>query len=156
GLAMGEIEDFYSHATPIAMNNRPIQTPAKRGDVWMLELDPKNASGYRMRNVDLDTIRIPDGKYDYVIPFRHPDRIALMPTRTGGRGFGMGHTSMTQTTPGHADDVLYAGDISFDRGTLTQWSNQSGHYLPDTDLIDSNLTPTVKQLLPMSKFTARE
>ncbi|MFX2610791.1 hypothetical protein [Enterobacter mori] len=58
-----------------------------------------------------------------------------------------GHTSLSMRR-----DVLFAGEILFNHGMLVKWTNESGHYAPEADLIESNFLPHIQRLLPLDKF----
>jgi len=58
-----------------------------------------------------------------------------------------GHTSITKWKP-----VLFAGDMTFNNGTLTTWTNNSGHYRPPSQLRRTNLSFNIKRMLPEHLF----
>jgi hypothetical protein len=80
-----------------------------------------------------------NGGYCFVVLVAKPRRILLAARATGGH-----------TTISHGAGVLYAGELFFDNGALTNWNNDSGHYRPD-----ELLKRQVEHLLPLEKFTPR-
>ncbi|MEW7314518.1 hypothetical protein AB1E22_17750 [Buttiauxella gaviniae] len=58
-----------------------------------------------------------------------------------------GHTSITKWKP-----VLFAGDMTFNNGVLTSWTNNSGHYRPSAQLRRCNLSAKIRKMLPDHLF----
>lgn len=87
---------------------------------------------------------VANGEYVFVIPVSNPSQVWM-----GERANG-GHTAISRGA-----DVYYAGQVGFENGQITQWSNDSGHYTPKQDLhrqLGNTSIAMLENLLPRDKF----
>ncbi|TDN64599.1 hypothetical protein [Scandinavium goeteborgense] len=93
-----------------------------------------------------------DGHFLFVVLADEPHKlycgVSAFKVKAQNKDFVVaGHTSLSKRA-----DVMYAGDIIFVRGTLQEWTNGSGHYLPPARAHHTNLLPALRRLLPVTKF----
>jgi hypothetical protein len=145
----------YSHQlsgtiTPISMKSKDsakaLGVPVGGVDNLVLKLATKKASGSGTKKKEkrnfLAVTRV-DGKYVTDSPgtdgSRHPDgkyifiRMMNGELRLGSAKDG-GNTAHA-TLSSLSLDVMYAGEIEFDKGRLSWFSNKSGTYLPEAGLV---------------------
>ncbi|QIU88441.1 RHS repeat-associated core domain-containing protein [Yokenella regensburgei] len=127
------------------------QKSVDKRSLYTVEIDIKKPSRLNFRNIESGEVIHPQkGAYDFIIPSEEPNKVYVMPQREG-----VGHTSMTQVVG--ASSLRYAGEMVFNSGRwrpvkLEFWLNSSGHYLPQAEFIDTNLTPWTRRILPLDKF----
>lgn len=135
----------------------PLQAPANPSQI--LELRRLDANNYSLHSVRSRGAILPppNGRFIFVIPTSSPGKVycGTVKVYRGAYAPGLiepvaGHTSISK-----GRDVLFAGEIHFNNGALIKWSNYSGHYTPAAALIDSNMIPAIKLLLPHDKFERR-
>lgn len=96
---------------------------------------------------------VPHGKYMFVILTTSPGQIycgAPWDSWAASQQFippVSNHAALAGTLK-----VLFAGELEFSRGELIQWSNNSGHFMPDVRDLFSNTLPVVRRLLPLERF----
>ncbi|MDQ1593123.1 MAG: hypothetical protein QOG71_3750 [Pyrinomonadaceae bacterium] len=100
---------FYPNLHPGAA------VPVERSNIFTLD---SFANQYRLRRNDSHTVNVPNMKYNFV---RNREGQMLLHNRYR-------HPSLAE-----GQQVLYAGEVFFNNGTLQWWSNGSGHYQPDAD-----------------------
>ena len=136
---------------PLRVGNPRHQSPASSSQVF--ELQRLSAQSYYLLPVDPSSVHVPavDGAFLYVILANDPGRIYCgVPSGAPGADRALtieGHTSLSQRA-----DVLYGGELLFERGRLLAWTNASGHYLPPASMRQTNLIPAVQRLLPDDRF----
>lgn len=137
----------------------------------ILELNRNSGFDYTVRSLDPNDTRpfTPDGAYAFVIRAEEPDKVYVGSMNKGltpqGKRYPFirhtnpdwvgGHSALTnglKTLKGGTTDVLFAGELYFKNGHVEFWTNGSGHYQPPTELRDTNLTATVKRILPNDKY----
>ncbi|EQA1624983.1 hypothetical protein V5K00_RS23205 [Enterobacter asburiae] len=132
----------------------PLQEPAE--ECQIMELHKLSFDKYffsSLNNNENKKFPQPNGRFIFVIPSFSPGKV-YCGVPNGYRTFAsefikpiQGHTSICKK-----QNVYFAGEILFKNGELLEWSNNSGHYMPEAKLVFSNLIPAVKLMLPMSKF----
>lgn len=146
---------FSAHAAiqPIPLVNHAPQTPARKGQIF--ELQQHSNEDYYLLPTCAENPTLPpvNGVFLYAILANDPTRIMVGAPygsiTVDNDTFGIqGHTSITDR-----QDVLYAGEMRFEHGKLTLWTNNSGHYAPAAELRHSNLLPAIKKLLPDTLFS---
>ena len=101
--------------------------PVDRDSVFRLDYF---ADQYRLHKLNNRGAYVPNLKYNFVR------------TQTGDM---LLHNRYRHPSLAEGKQVLYAGEVSFNNGSLNWWSNGSGHYQPDED--------SAKQAgLPMDQF----
>ena len=91
---------------------------------------------YRLKNLQSGEIQIANGPFVFVVPVATPYRILV------GQRIHGGHTAISR-----GSDVYYAGEMTFVKGQLKEWKNESGHYLTS-----GGLQTQIRNLLPLDKF----
>ena len=76
------------------------------------------ANQYRLRKVNSHSVNVPNQQYNFVR------------TREGEM---LLHARYRHPSIAEGKQVLYAGEVFFNNGTLEWWSNGSGHYQPDSE-----------------------
>lgn len=107
----------------------------------------KNGKRYFIYNRVLNKMATPKGVYIFVIRSWEPGKVYC-----AHMGTIDGHTSMVRNSGSEIGSVLFAGELLFDDGILLSWNNGSGHYRPDASLIQTNLLPHIKLMLPEPLF----
>lgn len=100
---------FYPNLHPGAA------VPVDRSNIFSLD---SFANQYRLHRADTHSVNVPNMKYNFV---RTREGQTLLHNRYR-------HPSLAE-----GQQVLYAGEVFFNNGTLQWWSNGSGHYQPDAD-----------------------
>ena len=88
------------------------------------------ADQYRLHQVHSHGVNVPNQQYNFVR------------TREGEM---LLHNRYRHPSIAEGKQVLYAGEISFNNGKLSWWSNGSGHYQPSAD-------DAAQASLPMDRF----
>ena len=93
-----------------------------------------------------------DGVFMYAILANYPQQVMV------GANYSNSSISKAQAVEGHSSitlrgDVLYAGELEFFENRLIYWNNESGHYVPPSEMRHTQLTPNVRRLLPEELFT---
>ncbi|MFQ6288576.1 hypothetical protein ACLMPM_24790 [Yersinia enterocolitica] len=132
----------------------PLQEPAELNQI--LRLHKLSNADYFFTPIATNqniSIPKPHGRFTFVIPSFSPGEVYCgVP-----RGYRTSASDIIKPIQGHTSickdqDVYFAGELNFRNGKLENWSNNSGHYMPDAKLALSNLIPAVKLLLPIDKF----
>lgn len=89
--------------------------PVERSNIFSLD---NFASQYRLHRAGTHSVNVPNMKYNFVR------------TREGEM---LLHNRYRHPSLAEGQQVLYAGEVFFNNGTLQWWSNGSGHYQPDAD-----------------------
>jgi hypothetical protein len=89
--------------------------PVDRSNIFSLD---SFANQYRLHRAENHSVNVPNMKYNFV---RTREGQTLLHNRYR-------HPSLAE-----GQQVLYAGEVFFNNGTLQWWSNGSGHYQPDAD-----------------------
>lgn len=142
------IESVLKHRVQIVdilVKHLLYQKPALDSQIYELR---KHGSRYFLFNRVLTSMSSPDGIYIFVIRSWEPGKVYCAPIDSVG-----GHTSMTRYTPLVIGSVHFAGELQFENGYLTRWTNGSGHYQPEAVLVKTNLLPHVSLMLPETLFT---
>ncbi|MGU3307793.1 hypothetical protein ACLBW8_16165 [Pseudomonas sp. M5A4_2d] len=146
-------------ATPeqiVELKKRP------NGVYTLMTQDSKGAAPYMM-----------DGAYAFVVRADEPNTVYLGSMNGGLTPEGKiypfnaqtnaewveGHSALAnglRSLKGGTTDVLFAGTVYIEKGEPTFWTNSSGHYQPPAELRRTNLTPTVKNLLPEGRFVEED
>ena len=141
--ALAPIPEFYGP--------QGRQEPADPRHVFELR---KNGGDYSLHATDARATFIPqvDGMFIYVIKASDPGRVYVAIHRGTAapalRQYGVeGHTSID-----NGNDVLYAGELSFNQRRLVGWDNSSGHYRPSDAARHTNMLPVVRNMLPAHSF----
>lgn len=95
---------------------------------------------------------IPNGKYDFIISKKDHEVYCYVRTKEhqhSGSLYNNGHYAVSFM---FNSEIIYAGDIDFDRGELIQWRNASGHYKPREDAHLIVFNDYLKSLFPNDKF----
>lgn len=118
--------------------------PVDRNNVFKLDA---LTDQYRLRRLNSHFVSIPNQRYNFV---------------TTTRGELLLHNRYRHPSLAEGQQVLYAGEASFNNGKLDWWSNASGHYQPDDDYAKQAALPmerffTYQQILKgeHKKITAR-
>jgi hypothetical protein len=137
----------------IAVGNRRLQAAARPSQILELQ---RQGGQYYFLPIDPNTRHLPpvEGAFLFVILADDPGRIycgvpeSSIAAAADAR-FGIaGHTSLS-----YRKDVLFAGELFFERAELMSWTNGSGHYTPAASVRGLNLIPAVQRLLPDDRFT---
>ncbi|MES9901457.1 MAG: hypothetical protein ABW168_02100 [Sedimenticola sp.] len=150
-----ELFDILRKITPLKVHNFGDQTPGNEKNIFVLE---KNGSRYYLLPSGasnpgsyISYNGCIAGKLLYAILASNPNQVlvgAPYYNANFAKEFQIcGHTSLTMRK-----DVVFAGELFFASNELTAWTSCSGHYMPDSKLRFSNLTPNVKRLLPLDLF----
>ncbi|WP_261137122.1 hypothetical protein [Serratia quinivorans] len=118
--------------------------------MWELRLSTEESNKYSIVNMGSGKSHEPNGRYQFINRVDEPGIVRLGQFDRGNRrGWGHGHTSMAQDgiNP-RPTDVYLAGEFFFEKGRMTKWNNDSGHYFPDELLENSYMIPHMKRLLP--------
>ncbi len=98
-------------------------------------------------------ILIPNGKYNFVITEGYEVHLSVCRTKINHPHYKLfeafGHQTMAFILK---EELIYAGTINFENGTLTRWNNSSGHYKPPQDWHNKVFNSTLNTLLPSEKF----
>ena len=135
------------------------------------ELKKSSNGRYLLKSINPENTSTgwPDGPYDFVIRADEPEKLYLgsvekgltpqgnlYPFNSRMRPYNIeGHSGLAnglQSQRGGTTDVLFAGTIYFKAGKPEFWTNASGHYLPPAELRHTNLSASIKTLLPDEKF----
>jgi hypothetical protein len=100
---------FYPNLHPGAVE------PIDQSNIFRLE---NFTDQYRLHKVNSHGVNVPNQQYNFVR------------TREGEM---LLHSRYRHPSIAEGKQVLYAGEIFFNNGTLQWWSNGSGHYQPDPD-----------------------
>jgi hypothetical protein len=100
---------FYPNLHPGAA------VPVERSNIFTLD---SFANQYRLHRAGTHSVNVPNMKYNFVR------------TREGEMRL---HNRYRHPSLAEGQQVLYAGEVFFNNGTLQWWSNGSGHYQPDAD-----------------------
>jgi hypothetical protein len=143
-----QIESVFRHKNQIVeilVKHNGYQEPAS--DIQIYELR-KHGSRYFLFNQAQNRMHSPDGIHIFVIRSWEPRIVYCAPISSIG-----GHTSLTRYKPSVIGSVHFAGELQFEKGYLTRWTNGSGHYQPEAVLAGTNLLPHVSLMLPKELFT---
>ncbi|WP_211829252.1 hypothetical protein [Kistimonas asteriae] len=145
-----QLEDLFHdilNFEPITLKPEDKQNPMHKDFVFTVH---KSGDQYMLTSIvdSLKTMVAPDGDYLFVVLTYEAFTIYCAPNIYDYWGSLQGHTSLAMR-----ESVRYAGHMKIAGGTLTQWSNASGHYKPPEALHQSNLNPYLRTLLPAGKFT---
>ena len=141
---------------PYKSHNKIFQAPANPENMYVLERENSDQNRYLTRNKRSGSLRSAHGVYLFVnrVDEANTVRVAKLNTVDG-------HTSLTQDVEGRVSetydpvDVWYAGDMEIENGELIKWTNASGHYRPEMQRAETNLSAEVRYLLPKHKFTEK-
>ena len=153
--SLKRLESVFAHRSAMkpVKSWLPMQKSARPDQI--LELNRRDTHHYYFLPVGHKKIipHIPHDIFTFVVPSFSPGKIYCgapydsVAAKSGLIKPIMGHTSLSA-----GKDVLFAVEIEFRHGRMIKWSNNSGHYMPSTDLIYINLIPAVRLILPMDKF----
>ncbi|MCS2153731.1 hypothetical protein MUU49_14320 [Scandinavium goeteborgense] len=135
---------------PVVLSS--AQAPAKDENIFELQKLGDFADRYCLSPGRPGRKPILNGYFLFVVLASEPHKVYCGVEAFGATGSNKsfvvaGHTSLSKR-----GDVLYAGSIHFVRGTMKEWTNGSGHYLPPARLHHTNLLPALRHLLPSTKF----
>lgn len=88
-----------------------------------------------------------NGKYNFVIPVRKPDKIMASQV---GTEHEEGHSALAKATKAGDGHVYWAGTAVFTNGVLDKWTNDSGHYRPTGD--DAGQVAGITGGFPIDKY----
>lgn len=91
---------------------------------------------FRLRTPGAQDSVVANGPFVFVIMAAEPWVVRIGERATGG------HTAISR-----GGNVYFAGEIEFNNGALQRWTNDSGHYAPDTALHQQ-----VTYLLPANRY----
>lgn len=130
------------------------QTPAAPDKVGRL-VRSANGGGFEVESLLTGERHVPHQDYVYVNRVDEPHVL-----RVARESDVVGHTSLTQLAGNvqpwnyAPQDVFYAGEMRFDHGVLSEWSNDSGHYRPAAERRNTNMLPAVRALIGDAPFIA--
>lgn len=142
------------------------QAPARPDQIAELNLSPSGR--YIATTLDQESF-LPDGAYVFVVRADAPDNLYLGSVNKKltpeGKPYPFNHRVNPDAVDGHSaltrglraqqggtTDVFYAGTVHFKDGRPEFWTNASGHYEPPADLRHTNLSPSIKKMLPEDTF----
>jgi hypothetical protein len=159
--------------TPVRLKERiagtTLQRPATSDQILQLDKHANGTYSFRTQNPNNPKPFMMDGAYAFVVRADEPDKVYMGSMNKGltpeGKPYPYsvhtnpdlvdGHSALTnglQSIKGGSTDVLYAGTVYIKNGKPEFWTNSSGHYQPPAELHETNLSPAVKQILPVEKF----
>ncbi|WP_345195807.1 hypothetical protein [Kistimonas scapharcae] len=152
---MYESNIFLEHLNRVASEKANAFVNAKKVlDGYELQVSAPSDRRYRLVKhgpryflINGKKAKSPHGWYLFVIKASDPGVIIC-----GEPVFWEGECIQGHTSLSDGDLVLYAGEVTFDRGILKEWTNGSGHYQPSGSSMSVSLISFVKLHLPEDKF----
>ncbi|WP_052184364.1 RHS repeat-associated core domain-containing protein [Rahnella aquatilis] len=147
---IGEVFEQRASLKPLKSHTDLYQEPASEELIYSLELSTSESGYHQMKNFATGELEKPDGTYLFVNRVDEPGIIRAARLKTID-----GHTSLAQLPQAREYkpiDAYFAGEMVFEKGKLTKWTNGSGHYTPAQQLHSTNFIPWTKRILPDDLF----